>query len=67
MTHKVIAPKQTPARLPLNSTAICYLLLDRLSAPGWLWGVMGTLFVIVWAVSLFSLFTQKSVELSELK
>ena len=40
-----------------------WLFLDRFQAPGWAWGVMVTLWVIVGAVTLHDYFTAEDVEL----
>lgn len=35
-------------RPPLMSSVVLYMALDLYHAPGWLWGVMGTLMAILW-------------------
>ncbi len=37
-----------PTRLPIGLTAIVYLLCDRFDAPGWVWGVIGTVMALLW-------------------
>jgi hypothetical protein len=50
MKKDVISRKQLPTRgLPSVSTAVWLLVLDRLHAPGWVWGVAVTLLVLMWA------------------
>lgn len=67
MKHpKVLHPKHLPGRLPLLQTLLWYLFLDKIHAPGWVWGVMGTLMVLVWAVSIYNLIVEEKVELKEL-
>lgn len=63
---KVIAFKSLPMRPPINLSILLWLLLDRLSAPVWVWSVLGTLLGIIWIVSLNLIFTQELVELKEL-
>jgi len=63
---KVIAFKNFPARPPISLSILLWLLLDRLAAPSWVWGVVGTLLAIIWALSLYSICTQELVELKEL-
>ena len=63
---KVIAGKNLPIRLPITLSILLWLLLDRLGAPSWVWGVVGTLLAIVWIVAIYAVFTQESVELKEL-
>ena len=45
---KVISRKNFPARLPFYDTIIAGLLLDRLDAAGWVWGMFATFFILVW-------------------
>lgn len=63
---KVIAGKNLPMRLPIGLSILLWLLLDRLGAPSWAWGCVGTMLAIIWAVSIYAVFTQESVELKEL-
>jgi hypothetical protein len=68
VTHsKVISHKNLPTRLPIWTTVTAGLLLDRFSSPDWVWGIVGTLFVIVWIVCIISIRTQDHVELKELQ
>lgn len=43
-SRKVISDACLPVRLPIYPTVTVLLLLDRFHAPGWLWGVMCTLY-----------------------
>lgn len=65
--RKVLDAKQMPTRLPMIGTLVWYLILDKFDAPGWLWGVMGTLFVLLWIAAVVGIWTQDSVEIAELK
>lgn len=64
---KVIAHKQLPARLPFTQTTVAYLVLDRTQAPGWLWGIFGTLFAVIWGVTIYLMCVQEPTELRELQ
>jgi hypothetical protein len=46
----VIKPSSLPPKLPLQLVAVIWLLLDRFDAPGWAFGVMWTLVVILFIV-----------------
>lgn len=59
---KVIAFKNFPRKMPLVSTIAWWLFLDRINAPGWLWGCIGLLVVLGWIAFFHSLFTAKEVE-----
>lgn len=65
--RKVIARGQLPTSFPITSTAVCWLVLDRLRPSGWVWGVAGTVLVILWLVVIYAICTEDSVELTDLK
>lgn len=67
MGKKVLAWKQLPSRPPTVATIAWLLVLDRFHAPGWVWGVIGALLVIVWVSLIHDMATQKEVEIEELK
>jgi len=53
MKRKVIPWKYFPMRIPWGTPAVLYLLLKMHNAPGWLWGVAGTITVlgfVVWGL-----------------
>ena len=52
-----------PAKAPLWQTMVAALGLDRIGAPGWAWGVAGTLFALLWVVAIYNFFKQQHVEL----
>jgi hypothetical protein len=60
---KVIDSENLPARLPLWSSITVWLLLDRLQAPGWVYGVMGTLFAIIWIAAIVKFFRQTETKI----
>ena len=53
--------------LPLHSTVTCFLLLKYLDAAGWLWGVCGTIWVVLWAVSIYNITIEKQHDIFETK
>lgn len=61
--HKVFDRKQLPAHLPLLSTMVAYLMLDKFNAVGWVWGCVGTVYAILWLGSIISLLTEEPIDL----
>lgn len=53
---KVIDDKYIRMRMPLLFTLTMWLLFDRYSPPGWCYGVMGVIIVILWAAWVYSFF-----------
>jgi hypothetical protein len=64
-SDKVISSKNLPARLPLWTTILMWLVLERLNAPGWVWGVVGTIFVVLWIGAITLMIKQESVDIFE--
>jgi hypothetical protein len=64
---KEIHPKYLPSRLPIWQTPIVFLLCDRFDAPGWVWGIAGTLLVITWIGAVIALCRCEWVKPSEIK
>ena len=60
---KVIAFKQLPSRLPIQSSIVIYLLMDRLNAGALAWGIVGTLLVIVWLAAIYQVYNQEQTEI----
>jgi len=52
---KVIKFSQLPTSLPIRDTALTLLVLDRLKAPRFAWGVAVTLLVIVWVMCIWAI------------
>lgn len=50
--NHVIKRSSLPQSSPVMFTAVMWLLLDRLDAPGWVWGSVGLLVVLVWIVAI---------------
>jgi hypothetical protein len=64
-TKKVLKQSNLPSKLPIGQTLLTILALDYWNAPQWLWGAFGLLFVIAWVGSIYSLCTEKGVDLLE--
>ena len=63
MKRKVVSYKSLPAHIPLLSTAVIYLFLDKFHAPEWLWASVGTLWAIFFITCTVVVFAQESVDL----
>ena len=61
-TTKVIPYKNLPGRIPIWSTAVVWLVLDRLAAPGWVWGICGTIWCFIWVFSVIAIHTQEQTD-----
>ncbi len=48
------------SRPPLWSSVVLFMALDLYEAPGWAWGVAGTLWAIFWIVWVWSLVFEES-------
>lgn len=62
MKRPVFAHRNLPTRLPVSWTAIAYLLLDRVDAPGWAWGVTGTLIISLWILAIVAIGTEGQID-----
>lgn len=60
---KVISRENLPTRLPLQFTALCWLLLDRIESPGWVQGAAWTIVAIVWIGSIISIRREHDVDI----
>jgi hypothetical protein len=63
---KVVHRKNLPASLPIFPTMTFWLILDRLHAPQWLWGVIGTILVLVWILRVIAILHTEMVELDDI-
>ena len=59
MSRTVLPWAVMPAQLPTHTTALAYLLLDRWSAAGWVWGVVGTVLALFWVAAGLRMWTDK--------
>lgn len=60
MTRTVIPWNALPAQLPVQTTAVVYLLLEHFDAAGWVRGVVGTLVALLWAGAIIRMWNQKA-------
>jgi len=60
---KVVSRKNTTASLPITSTLVAILALDRWSAPGWVWGALGVIFLVAWISSIIKLYNQEEIDI----
>lgn len=61
--RRVIKRSQLPSSLGIGSWIVYGLLLDRLNAPSWLWGVVGTIAVIALIGNGYYLMIEEEIEL----
>lgn len=61
--RKVLSRKNLPTKLPLMSSVTCLLALQYWNAPQWLYGVMGSLYAIVWIFSIYNILSEKQTDL----
>jgi len=66
-TMKVIKYENLPARKPLLFTAVLYLFLDKFNAPGYVWGICGTLMLLFWIGYFAKLYKQEKVDIFKKK
>ena len=62
---KTIKYDNLPQKLPIVSTAVAYLILDKFQAHSFVWGIIGTMFFIFWAVSIINLIISEQVDVFE--
>lgn len=62
MARKVIDPLELPSYPPMVATLVWWLVLERLEAPGWIYGALGALLALVWIAWAFDLGTRESVK-----
>lgn len=47
-TQPVVSWKNLPSKIPILSSIVWWMFLDRIKAPEWAWGVVGVVAVIFW-------------------
>lgn len=62
MRQKKIKAKFLPQQLPVLASIVYYLLLDKLNAPGWVWGVVFSIIALFAVVAVVSWFQCNAVE-----
>ena len=58
-----ISRSNIPVKLPFFQTITIYLLLDKLDAAGWIWGVVGTIVVLWWILAIVALITSSETDI----
>jgi hypothetical protein len=58
-----VANANLPMRPPLLLSIVMWLLLDRLAAPGWVWGAVGLFLALVWFVWVWDAATRRAVDI----
>lgn len=64
---KVISRKQLPTHLPLNSTLIMWLFLEKTDAPDLVWGAVGLLYFLFWVAAIIAIRQEEQVDIPWLK
>jgi hypothetical protein len=60
---RVLKYSNLPTKLPIGSTAIAWLLLDRFKAPGWVWGAVGVIWLAIWAAAICQIWVEDRVDI----
>jgi len=60
---KKIHFKNLPARMPLNSTAIAYLLLDKFKVSELFWGIAIAFYSFLWIAYFVPLFKEEDIDI----
>ena len=61
MEKKLIGLTHIQSRIPILGTIVAWLLLRELDAPGWAWGVLGSVVALSWMAWAYMLFAFKCV------
>jgi hypothetical protein len=61
--RKVISGENLPMRMPLYATLLAWLVLDKVQAPGWLWGAIGLALVLLWIIWIIDVVYRKDVDI----
>ena len=62
---KRIKASNMPSKLPVDATAITYLLLENFDAAGWIWGACGVVIIFLWAIQIYSVCTAEYIDIFE--
>lgn len=57
--------KNTRVHLPLLSTAVAYLLLDKFNASDLIWGIVGTVYFIIWIAAIIIVWKSEGIDIFE--
>ena len=62
MRKRVIASANLPADIKIYPYLVAWLTLDRLNAPGWVWGAVGVVYALMLIGSIAQYVTQTEVD-----
>ena len=62
-TKNVIKRSNLPTNSPIISGLVLYLVLDKWNAPGWIWGAVGLLYLIILINWIVETIRQKEVDI----
>lgn len=60
---KVVNNKNLPSRIPVTGGFMWFLMLERLNAPTWLFGVIGTLYFLLLITSIVGKFMEDQTDI----
>ncbi len=63
MKKKVVAVKNEKTKLPIEFTALCWMLMDRFHAIGWVKGMAWTLIAVIWIGLLYNIWIEEEVDI----
>ncbi len=67
MTKKrVIKQEYLPTKLPYVGTCFWTFILYHFQAPGYVWGILGTLAVIAWIALIYAIWIEEDASLNHL-
>ena len=61
--NKVISCNNLPTKLPVFQTLTCWLVLEKLNASLFLYGVVSTILIIAWIGSIFGIVNEEKIDL----
>lgn len=61
--RKVLSRNSLPSYIPVQFTAIVYLLLDKFNAVEWVWGAAGFFVVLLWIGAIYTILTEDQIDL----
>lgn len=60
---KVVSPKNEATKLPLWSTLILWLVLDKTQPSQWVWGAVATIVVLIWIAAIIAMVKQEYTDI----
>ena len=62
-SKNVISRKNLPVKSPITAIILYLFLMDYYNAPGWAWGAVGLLFLVMIIVWLIELLNEKHIDI----